>query len=99
MGILRMGNANPVEWISTGPASTDGHFVAIPLPAGATEVVTELHFPDSMSALEVSTTLTTGDGVWARHNDGTSVPTWVASDNSLLASIVSDELGCPVVPL
>lgn len=86
-----LGNRNAVHQVHK--PGDDGDLVPVveKLPRG--KRATEIEIPDETPLVSAFTTITHGNGVWAKHATDGSTPAWVASDNAALASLLSENWG------
>lgn len=80
---VQLGNTAPVEVI-------DGARRAL----GGPEVATVVVLPDDATPAGAFVDVTSPRGVWVQHSD--QPPAWVASDNGVLAQLLSSHYGCPI---
>lgn len=68
------------------------NFVPVPFEAyEGDEAITTINVPEGVSLGEAFTTITAPKGVWANHS--AEPPSWVASDNDALATILASHFG------
>lgn len=62
--------------------------------------ITTVVIPDTYTLLEAVACVTAQDGAWNHHSQGDdpldSIPDWVESDDTALASLLAQHFGCPV---
>jgi len=105
--IVQLGNPAPVEVIPVHVADEAGALmygengekitVDERRPIDHPDAVTTIQFPPDTDVVEAFTNICHQNGAWNRHAD--DPPTWVASDNAVLASLLSQHFGCPVQAL
>lgn len=57
--------------------------------------VVTVDIPPGMPLMQAAATITLGRGVWESHSKG-QPPTWVESDNPVLAGLLAEHYGCVV---
>jgi hypothetical protein len=70
--------------------------VPVELDSAEDERATVVTFPDETDLLEAFTNVTHPQGAWVHHSD--SPPSWVSSDDDMLAQMLARQYGCPVHP-
>lgn len=76
------------------PAVLARYRVPVVLDDGESERVTVVRFPEGTDLLEAFTNVTHPQGAWAHHSD--EAPSWVASDDPMLAQMLARQYGCDV---
>lgn len=82
--IVALGNHSAA---TTAPGN-EGTKIVQALPKG--KRATYINFPDEWNLAQCLRALTDGDGIMNNHFASGSKPAWVASDNSAMANLISD---------